>query len=123
MSTIDIPALRALLEKATKGPFGCGHIVEDGHSCDCGSIFDSSRAGAIGEVFYGKEGDRFKDEYPSKKEEAKANLRLIVAALNALPALLDAFEERERMRRAIEQLCDCPPKMFWRGRANDHDAQ
>jgi hypothetical protein len=86
MAETDIPALRALLEKATKGPWGkrnkVGYVL--GADCvvaQCGDFAD-------------KELVRF------NAARWNADADLIVAAVNALPALLD---ELEGLREAVEK--------------------
>jgi hypothetical protein len=91
MTKIDVAALRALMEKATKGPFSvCEHSWQD-----------TSVYGSDG---YRVAGLSIVDDEDTADEVGKlmaANASLLAAALNALPALLDAYEQRKRLRHAL----------------------
>lgn len=86
MSPEDVARLRGLLARATPGPWreaDDGWIDADSDMVAYGS--DNPRSVAIN---YG----------------ADANAALIVAAVNALPELLDAADERDALRARVEVL-------------------
>lgn len=114
--TTDLIArLTKALEGVTKGEWRPGHLANDDHSCDCGFVFDSlDRQGSIATVNFGKEGDQFAAEYPSR-DEAKANLIYIIAAQPAnIRTLLDALTAQEaelaRLREALEEIVSIVPE-------------
>lgn len=81
----------------TPGPWRPGHVVNDGHSCNCTYIFgNADQEGAVAKFYYGKDGDQFKGEYPTL-EECKANLVLACAAL-------ELYEALERARAILSDL-------------------
>lgn len=67
-------------------PWRAGHLLDDQHPCNCRYIFSAAdRMGAVGEVCL----DDGENDCPSL-EEAKANLALIVKAVNCHADLLAA---------------------------------
>jgi hypothetical protein len=76
--TIDVVGLRELLAKATPGPW-----ETDGH-------------GIVG-------GETDEEQFIADSPDHAA---LIAAAVNTLPQLLEAWEERERLREALEPFAD-----------------
>lgn len=109
--TTDTPQIvadiRKTMEKATKGPWHPGCIVDDNHPCNCRTILDEGYASGIATIVLGNDlplgeggidGPGF--------DEAKANCAYI-AACNPenMAAFLDAFEaERERADKAEAEL-------------------
>jgi predicted S18 family serine protease len=96
MTKIDVAALRALMEKATKGPY---EVCE--HSWQEASIY-----GADGYRVAGMSIDDNEDTADEVGKLMAANASLLAAALNALPALLDAYEELQDFKaqlRAAEE--------------------
>lgn len=90
----DIAALRELLAAFSEPPLlHAGHLANTDHSCECAYIFDEVHLGGVGQVFIdnGKAVSEGGNDAPSK-ELATAYLKLIVGAVNALPALLDKAE-------------------------------
>lgn len=80
---VDVQQLRDLLDKATPRPWTHLHVDDQGDG-----TYDSVRAGDGIEICY--------DERCVLADEGFANIALIVAAVNSLPALLahlDALEE------------------------------
>lgn len=91
MTDIVTAALRALMEKATRGPFSICN-----YSDDAMSIYGADEYRVAGLSL--TEGESpVEDEWMLMD----ANAELLAAALNALPALLDAYEARERLRQAL----------------------
>lgn len=81
--------------KHTPGPWQAGHLIDDASSCTCGYIFgNDDRMGAVGEVYVATDLELHGHEYPPP-DEAKANLRLIVAAPDLLAALTDLVRIRD----------------------------
>ena len=91
---VDIQALRKLIsDVGGQVSLHAGHLAEQDHSCNCTYIFDEIHAGGIGQVFIdnGLPVSEGGNDAPSN-ELAKAYLKLLVGAANALPALLDRIE-------------------------------
>ena len=108
--TLDLAEIKRLAEAATPGEWQAGHLSDDEAKCNCPYIFDECHAGAIAEV-YVDNGKLIADggnDCPAL-EEAKANLRFIVAVqprrIVALLSRLDAAEQEcDRLRTACEGL-------------------
>ncbi len=84
---LDLAALRALVEQATPLPWahdrsGVFHVES------LGPILDEDRTRKGNAVGIGRVGD----SYPRGDNHPTENMALIVAAVNALPALLDELE-------------------------------
>jgi hypothetical protein len=94
--TLDdiIPRLKTLLQTASMGPWGAGHLGRTDMKCQCRYIFDNGHMGGIAEVYVDNGikmiADGANDCPPL--DEAVANLHLIVEGINALPALIAAYE-------------------------------
>lgn len=92
---IDILALRQLIaDIGGEVDLSAGCLADDDHPCNCAHIFDGGHAGGIGQVYIGN-GLPISDggnDCPDR-DLAKAYLRLLVGAANALPALLDKVEK------------------------------
>lgn len=95
---LDIQALRQLLQDVghtDQHPveLHAGHLADPDMACDCPYIFDQGHLGGIGEVYIdnGKLISDGGNDAP-KRELAIAYLKLLVGAVNALPALLDEVE-------------------------------
>lgn len=89
MDKPDLDELERLLAEASGGEWGAGCLGSDS-PCQCPYIFDGGQyAGGIGGVYIdnGKNIADGGNDCPPR-EEAIANLRLIIAAHNALPALI-----------------------------------
>lgn len=98
-----IEELRALLAKATPGPWRLR--LTDLERPDYAEI-DGDRHGALATVVYRMEDDK---RFGKNSPENEANAALIVAAINALPALLDRLEKAEgelaEAREDVRSLC------------------
>jgi hypothetical protein len=99
---VDIDALRALLEKATKGPWGAVQVNTRDHGAydpifvdGLWHIFDVAHPGRVPIAII----DHANDHHPPTREKAAYDAALIAAAVNALPALLS---ELEGLREAVE---------------------
>lgn len=115
MTAAQIDELKRLLAKGTKAPWNlCAHLRKA--HCGCGGnrgfIYGNGEGdeGHILDIFH--EEDRGPDEeggffdglqLPSR-DRALANAALIVSAINTLPELLAAAEERDRLKRDIHRL-------------------
>ena len=82
--TINIPELRRLLAEATPGPWNDTGIKRDD--------------GLLGWVITGDDGN---DVCQTIETYKTTNAALIAAAVNALPALLDAADREEKLREAL----------------------
>ena len=94
--TLNLKELRFILDGVPAGyQLHAGHLADDTHTCDCAYIFDDGHAGGIAQVLInnGLPVSEGGNDAP-QKDLAKAYLRLLVAAANALPELLDMLEER-----------------------------
>jgi len=93
-TNLDLTALRKLITDVG-GPheLSAGCLADSYATCDCAYIFDEAHMGGVGQVFInnGLPVSEGGNDAPSK-ELAQAYLRLIVGAVNALPALLDIAE-------------------------------
>lgn len=103
MDNADIAALRQLLADAGHSEahpltLHAGHLANPDINCNCRYIFDEGHAGGIAEVYVdnGLSISEGGNDAP-QLELAIAYLKLLVGAVNALPALLD---EVERGRKA-----------------------
>jgi len=99
---IDTARLRELHAKATPGPWRYRPSLHD----DWGTIRGGDHkpvATTCMECRY-TESDVGKREGPSPIAE---NGELIVAVINALPSLLDAYEERDRLRGLLAEALPC----------------
>lgn len=97
-ASTDIAALRQLLadvghSDAHPISLHAGHLADPNHSCNCRHIFDEGHAGGIGQVYVdnGLPISEGGNDAP-QLELAIAYLKLLVGAVNALPALLDEVE-------------------------------
>jgi hypothetical protein len=95
---LDIQALRQLLADVghtADHPINlhAGHLANPDLKCNCPYIFDDGHIGGIGEVYIDN-GLNIIDggNDAPKLELAIAYLKLLVGAVNALPALLDKAE-------------------------------
>jgi hypothetical protein len=95
IANAEISELRDLLSKATQGKWEAGHLADDEMKCNCRYVFSEGHLGGIAEVYVdnGRNVSDGGNDCP-EFDEAKANLALIVAMKNALPALLDEVESR-----------------------------
>jgi hypothetical protein len=102
-AVMDVEKLRALLEKATPGPWSPGHIADDSHECECRYIFgNDGRAGAVGEVYLaGKQ--LHSSEYPPLAE-ARANAALIALTPDFARSVIALTEDLAARDKAHE--CD-----------------
>ena len=94
---LDLPALRQLVsDVGGQVELYAGHLANPDHSCQCQYIFDGAHAGGIGQVFLDN-GLNIVDGGNDCPDEdlARAYLKLLVGAANALPGLLDRLEELE----------------------------
>ena len=92
-----IAELRDLLARATHGDWHAGHFSDETHSCQCRYVFSEGHMGGIAEVYVDNGIKSIADganDCPVA-EEAKANLLLIPAMKNALPALLEAVSPED----------------------------
>jgi hypothetical protein len=87
----DLDALEELLAAATPGDWHPGCFADDTSTCNCKSVLSECYAGSVCAISVDNGlwiQDGGNDSPP--EEEAKANLRLIPAMKNALPALIAA---------------------------------
>lgn len=95
--TIDIPALRKLIDDVGGTvSLHAGHISDPDSTCNCRVIVDEVYAGGIAEIFVNNGIPSIADggnDCPPE-EVAIAYMKLLVGAANALPALLDALENK-----------------------------
>ena len=102
MTTIDTKRLRELAEKATQGPL---------------MVVKHYGLPGDGDEFFIENGHQIIAQRLDEQDAC-----LIDAALNALPALLDAYDERERLREALEGYsCTCKGKCDATNGAPDDD--
>lgn len=95
--TIPTTELRALLEKATPNPWG----IEQGSDCAwVGPLRHDGKVAAIACKCDGGPESGYNDKHTAR---LSANAALIVAAVNALPALLSAAEELERVKAELRE--------------------
>lgn len=98
-----ISSIKAVIDKATAGPWHPGCIVDDTSTCNCRSICDEGYAGGIATVHLGNGlpiGEGGNDAPPL--EEAKANCAYIAACNpEAVGALLAEIETLRAERDAI----------------------
>lgn len=80
---MTIAELRALLARATPGPW---HLCDDGETSKCADESGLTTA-------------HTKGCHAPHRKNAAAHAALIAAAINALPALLDAVEAAQRWMR------------------------
>jgi hypothetical protein len=92
---LNIPELRRLHAAATPRPWHRFHDGHDDHPCDCGQIWSEHEL-----LFCPALND------DPKKESRVNEGRLIVAMRNALPALLDAAEERDALKAKLAEADD-----------------
>ncbi len=102
MTAIDLEGLRALLEKATPGPWRDRKIRYGGYSIDSELMcMNGLRAWfSIGNVYARDDAEKLMSE--GAMGDAKDDVALIVAAVNALPALLDAIQAAAEREKGLE---------------------
>ena len=99
MTAVDaaqLAELRQLLAEATEGPWFVASREGDDEAWWIWA--DRDEPFTVAQASYGGPDNR------TDGEAEEADAALIVAAVNALPALLAAAEERDRLRAAIEML-------------------
>jgi len=96
VTAADIAALRALMAKATPGPWAT-------ESEEALKVKDSNGDSIAMMYWTHLRGRRI-------SEEVSANASLIAAAVNALPALLSLAEDAARMRAALEAYLSAEPQ-------------
>lgn len=107
MTTPDLAALAALMEKATPLPFFAerndkgASITILGRRRDV-NVRQSDGCGDVTTVECAIDPDAVM--FSAFNPEDEANAALIVAAVNALPALLAAAEDAGRLRKALEHI-------------------
>ena len=109
--TLNLTALRELLEKATPGPWRAAipkrpyHDGEYANSADLYPRTDEDRheIACLPHHIYDAL-DIFSPPRSQSEAEHIANARLIATLRNNAPALLDAYEQRERLVAALEGL-------------------
>lgn len=95
MTRPDLDALAALLERATPGPWDLGEFDEQG-GYDCMTSGISCGPASIDGKTYG---ERYMEPLPPAAQMRMiADAALIVAAVNALPALIARVRELEQER-------------------------
>lgn len=114
--TVDLAALRALVEAAPPGPWWfCAYDEDDGYLCKCGKLWSDAD----------NEEPLFEVTWPMRGDKEIAIARFIMAARTAVPALLD---EVERLRALVETEADCaakaiPAAVRWMKRAEAAEAE
>jgi len=96
--TLDTAALRELLAQATPGPWTLDTLQES--TVTRGSLYAVTSPG------WRELATVYGNETPELEEQGAANGPLIVAAVNALPALLDRLETAERERLSEQRRAD-----------------
>lgn len=115
MTAAEIAALRALMAKAPITGLDIGVTNTDPHDGVFGEIAILAKDRRLA---FGKACPFFALPYeqgriPEGKEAARDNASLLVAALNALPALLSAAEDAARMRAALGEIIGIVNGLSW----------
>ena len=97
----SLPALiaegRRLIAQATPGPWDLPHLGDPSIACNCGTIFAGPEEIVVATVH-----EQARNAQAPPCGVAAGNAALIVLAVNALPALLDAIEAAEKVHDAME---------------------
>ena len=103
--TPDVTELRRLLDAGTPVPWAQGDPAFGGRNAQCVVSISSEAMG--------------RDVMGPMLRPALFDVELVVAAVNALPALLDAAAERDRLAAAVEAVRSLATE--WATQPNDYD--
>lgn len=101
----DIRELRDLCGRSTPGEWHAGHLADDDIACNCCAIVDEIHAGGVATIHVDNGIKSLADGGNAcpPRDEAVANMLLIVRMKNILPALLDHIEGSWNEDEATDQ--------------------